>query len=85
MYGLFDTKDNCWFGDADGPREFEDFMLARCAAQMVETQIMGSDLGGRIVAREIPEEEWHLKDEVPVKRTALKALQVIEGKIEKVQ
>lgn len=79
MYGLFDTEADCWLGDDKGPRTFGNFEVARMAAQVFEAQICGADLAGRIKAREIPENAWHLKDELPVKRSALKAIQNIEG------
>lgn len=78
-FGIYDTKDNCWLGDDSGPRTFEDFMLARVAAQIWEDQVTGTDLGGRFKAYEIPEGSWNLKDHVAVKRSTLQSLRRVEG------
>lgn len=82
MYGLYDTQDDCWIGDDNGARTIDDHMLARAMAQIVECQMLGTDLGGRIVAREIPEGPWTIKDEIPLKKSTLKAIQTIECKVD---
>jgi len=80
MYGLYDTKDNLWLGDDGGPRVYEDFTIARIAAQIWEIQITGTDMGARIQAREIePTESWHLRDRVATKMSGIEALTKIEN------
>lgn len=82
LYGIYDTQDNCWLGDEFGPKRFDDFMVARIAAQVYEDQTLGTDLGGRYKAKPIPTEEFQKKDEIATKRTTLKSLQRIEGRAE---
>jgi hypothetical protein len=79
LYGIYDTKDNVWLGDDFGPKRFDDFTIARIAAQVTEDQVFGSDLGGRYVAKPIPDAERHLRDEVTTKRTPLQSLRRIEN------
>ena len=79
-YGIYDTKDNCWLGDASGPKTFEDFTLARVAAQIVEDRITGTDLGCRFRAQELPSSgPWHKRDEVLTQRTSLESLIRLEN------
>lgn len=78
-YGLWDTKDHCWLGDDNGPAGFKDLALARVAAQVAEDMMLGTDLAGRVQARELPSRRFRLRDEVPAKHTALESLQRIEG------
>ena len=78
-YAILDTADNCWLGDDSGPKTFDDFMLARVAAQVWETQVYGTDLGARYKAVEYLPAALRLKDHVETKMNTLKALQRIEG------
>jgi hypothetical protein len=78
-YGVFDTKEEGWLGDEKGPRTFDDFTLARVAAQIAEVQLTGDYLGCRIKAKEFPDGEWKLRDTSELKYTSLEALQKIEG------
>lgn len=76
MYGIYDTKDNCWIGDDKGPRLFEVEIIAKVAAQVMEDQVGVGP--GRYRAVEYSGGEPRLRDEVPVKRTAEEALRRIE-------
>lgn len=78
-WGIYDTRDNCWIGDDAGPQVFEDHLLARISAQVMEDMLYGSDLGGRLVAKELNSNALRLKDEVPVKHSAIESLRRIEG------
>jgi hypothetical protein len=78
-YGIYDTRDDCWLGDDVGPKRFEDFALAKMAAQVWEGQIESDSLGGRFEARELPEQQWGLRDEIEVRRSALDSIRRIEG------
>lgn len=78
-YGLLDIVDNCWIGDHHGPRLFDEFWIARVAAQVAD--VMVGNKPGTIMAAPYIEYKLKLKDEVAVKmdsRTALKMLK--EGK-----
>jgi hypothetical protein len=91
-FGVFDTKDNLWLGDDHGPKTFgigdalpngrkvatddEAFTLARCSAELADIQ-MG--WGNRTKAMAVPEgDDWHIRDEVKPKVSALRALRMKE-------
>ena len=38
-FGIYDTETNCWIGNNDGPRTFDDKVLADIAAQIVACQL----------------------------------------------
>jgi hypothetical protein len=91
-YGIYDTRDDCWLGDDNGPRlfTFEDSkkangmdtrIMAQIAAQMTEVQLGYSKDGmsGRLRAKEFNLKEVRLKDEMPTQMTALEALVIVEG------
>ncbi len=80
-YGIYDTQDDSWLGDDKGPKLFTEaehgadaHLLARAAAQVAETQLTGSDLGGRIVAKEYDRQATLLKDSVGTRMSAAEAL-----------
>ena len=79
-WGIYDTQDNLWIGNADGPLTYEDHTLARIAAQVAEEALLGTDLAMRFQAREIPWRAWRLRDEVKLKHTPLEAIRRIEGR-----
>jgi hypothetical protein len=77
-WGILDTADNCWIGNDSGPLVFTDF-AARVAAQVLETQAFGTDLGARYKSREFVSSGLRLKDHIEVRMDSLTALQRIEG------
>lgn len=84
-YGIYDTQDHCWVGDSNGPKLFDTeqykdaYTLARISAQMVETQVFGTDMAARYRARAFHESNLRLKDKKPVKMSAEKALRKLEA------
>ena len=78
-WGILDTADNSWIGNDSGPLVFADFAIARVAAQVLETQAFGTDLGARYKAREFVSSGLRLKDHIEVRMDSLTALQRIEG------
>ena len=76
IYGLYDTVEHVWMGGDEGPKTFEDFMLARIAAQMIDVQL-GQE-PGRTKAKEYDPSPKRLRDSVDTKMTALEALDGIE-------
>jgi hypothetical protein len=66
MYGLYDTNDHCWMGNDEGPLLYEDEMLAKVAARMVDVQLKQAP--GRTRAVPYNEESVVHKDE---KETAM--------------
>jgi hypothetical protein len=79
-FGIYDTSGDCWIGDSKGPKLFDDFELARVAAQVCEMQVCGTDLRGAYRARPYPMgAPVRLKDKIKLRHMALKVLQRIEG------
>jgi hypothetical protein len=75
-YGLWDSKDNCWFGNDKGPNQYDDLKLARCAATILNEQF---NYGFRIRAREFPPGPVTRKDTVTANLSFAEALSKIEG------
>jgi hypothetical protein len=90
-YGIYDTVDNCWIGNQDGPKLFDDATteekhpgiqaktMAQMAAQVIETQVFGTDLGHRYEGREFNEKNLRLRDSVDVKLSGIDALKKLGG------
>lgn len=78
-YAVYDTVESCWLGDNSGPRLFDDFTLARVAAQVWETQVYGTDLGAKYQARVYINGYYCKRDDVPTRMDAESALRRIEG------
>ncbi len=77
-----------WIGNDSGPILFDESEfdtpeiargVARIAAQTLEMQAYGSDLGGKYVAQEFPETSVKKVDSIPTKMGSLKALKRVEG------
>lgn len=77
-WGLFDTTDQVWLGDDDGPRAFPAEDLAKVAAMVADVRL--AQAAGRTRARELPETtvDWSLRDEKPLTMTAQRALRLID-------
>lgn len=76
-YGIYDSEDNCWLGvnaTNDGPKTFEDKMLARCAAEIASIQLgyMPNRLKERLYNTPV---SLRFKDEISTKMSPLEALQ----------
>lgn len=78
-YGIFDKTDTCWIGNDEGPLTFTSFLVARLAAQTLETQVFKTDLGCRYKAKEFVRQPLRLRDKVDSQMTPLDALRRIEG------
>ncbi len=76
LFGLYDTKDNCWLGDDNGPTTYTDYMIARVSAQVQDVRL--GQKCGRTVAKEYDPAPKRLKDTVDAKMTNLEALTAIE-------
>jgi len=76
QYGLYDTEDGIWFGDDDGPRMYDDYTLARVAAEMVDMQL-GQE-AGRTRAKEYYAAPMRLRDTVAVELSPLEAYKRLE-------
>jgi hypothetical protein len=79
LYGVLDTKDNVWLGDEFGPKRFDDFVVARIAAQVAEMQVFGTDLACRFEARPIPGDSYKKRDDMPTRMGAEEALNRVEN------
>lgn len=75
-YGIYDTVDACWLGDASGPARYADENVAKVAAMTAEVQLGWS--AGRLRARPYRGGANKLKDELKTSRTPLQALRDIE-------
>jgi hypothetical protein len=86
QWGVFDTVDQVWMGDATGPKLFDEEapgpdqkrlgpaaeVLAKVASQLVDTQLRQAP--GRTRAKAYDGSGTTLKDEKPTVMTPLKAL-----------
>ncbi len=76
LWGLWDIKDGLWLGDDNGPRKFNDEMLAKIAARTYAYQLGWA--GTRVQAK-LFDSSGKKRDELPVKVSALRAYQMIES------
>jgi hypothetical protein len=83
-YGIYDTKDNCWLGDENGLKLFEEPIngvgpetLAQISAQLAAEQV-GYPMG-RLQARLFEHGEMTLRDRIDTKMTPEEALIRLEG------
>jgi hypothetical protein len=77
-YGVFDTKDKCWLGNDEGPWRYDDEMLARAAATIVNER-MG--LVSRFRKMEHPKRVASvLWDEITPRISAEQAIKNIEAR-----
>lgn len=76
-WGVYDTRDNVWMGDDSGPKLFNDQLLARCAAQILDMRLRQAP--GRTKAREYTTPATQLRDSITPPMTTLQALKKFEG------
>lgn len=70
-WGIFDTRDKCWLGDANGPKSYQDELMARAAATIVNQQFRTLI---RFRPRLLPKDKFRIKDEIEAPVTAEEAL-----------
>ena len=75
-YGIFDTQDKCWIGDDRGPKQYDEEIIARVAAQVYDTMMRNAP--GRTRAKEYDGSANKLKDEVKPAMTPVQALDRLE-------
>ena len=80
MWGLLDTKENCWMGNLEGPLLYDDEELAQVAARVVDVQL--KQPAGRTRARVYDQSATHLKDEKKVLRSPEEAIERLESGLE---
>lgn len=73
-WGLYDTKDDCWIGNDDGPVTYQEAHMAKLAAQIVNKRFGYSD---RIVHK-IYEKATKLKDRQTPTLSFVEALDQLE-------
>jgi len=87
-YGIYDTQDDVWLGDKNGPQVYTRADSEKAKGLPHETlakiaaQITGVQLGyaiGRLQAREYNAGDLRLRDEVPTKMSAVNALIRLEN------
>ena len=75
-WGLWDARDKCWMGNAQGPLRYNDRMLARVAATIA------TEMFGRIIRPMLlPGKPYILKDEVTSRFDGAEAIQRIENRV----
>lgn len=76
-FGILDIRDKLWMGSDEGPYIYEDYVIAQVCAQIIE-EMAGYGMGR---CRAVPwtDAPARLRDDVPVLRGPLAALQRIEG------
>jgi hypothetical protein len=88
IYGIYDTQDDCWLGDDNGPRLYDRViseklngmpqqLAARIAAQMTAVQLGYPQT--RLIARVYDGSGTKLRDSVDTKMTAVEALRKLEN------
>ena len=90
-FGIWDTKDNCWLGNKEGPLLFDDDgtcpggkvepgngeLMAKLAARVIDVQAHQSP--GRCRERLFAERSVVYKDDIPVHCSSEKALEDLEA------
>jgi hypothetical protein len=61
MYGLYDTQDDCWMGNDQGPLLYEDEDVAKVGAQVLDVRLKQKP--GRTRAKPFAKESLVKKDE----------------------
>lgn len=80
MYGLYDTKDDCWLGNSEGPLLYEDQKLAAIAARILDVRL--GNPAGRTRATEYLAEANIKKDNLQPKYSAEEAINRLEEGLE---
>lgn len=79
-WGILDTKDNTWMGNENGPLLYDEEILAKLAARVLETRLRW--FAGRIRAKVYPGGPKQLKDKLTPKIDAVTALKRLESGLE---
>ena len=76
-YGLYDQRDHCWMGNGAEALTYDDYTLAKTAAEAVDRRL------GRIVGitqvRPIPPDVNKLKDHLPTVMTTEQAIDAMDA------
>lgn len=80
MYGLYDTKENCWLGNSEGPLQYEDEEIAQAAARILDVRLRNP--AGRTRAMPFPDELLVKKDDVTPELSAEEAMRRLEEGLE---
>lgn len=75
-FGLYDTVEDCWMGDAKGPVRYKDVRIGQVAERVINEQFGTID---RYMLRPILDQEFKHRDTVEAKMTSLEAIRKIEG------
>ena len=76
-YALYDTVGDCWMGNSEGVREYDDFLIARIAAEVVDVQL--GQTPGQTKAMEYTGGANKLRGEYDTKYDTLTALKRLES------
>lgn len=78
--GLWDSQDNCWLGNEDGPLAYEDLELARLSQEVVRVRLRWAM--GRIKVQPLDPMATKRKDELEYKLSTEEALRRLEEGME---
>jgi hypothetical protein len=76
QWGLLDVQDNLWLGDDEGPKIYDDLVIAMCARTVVSIQFGWPASRLRV---EPYDSHGAKRDEVEPLMTTLNALRIAEG------
>jgi len=74
--GLFDTEDNCWLGNEEGPLAYSDPELARAAATIANARLQTM---ARIRAMPMAQSPFWKKDEITPDLSAEHAITILDA------
>jgi len=80
MYGLYDSKTNCWLGNSEGPLLYEEEILAQCAARILDVRLRNP--AGQTRATEFDEELLTKKDDITPEMSAEEAMRRLDEGLE---
>lgn len=75
-YGVYDPVDNVWMGNDAGPVRYDDPLIARLVAELLEVQV-GLERG-RLKAREYDCQNPRLRDSIDAKMKPEEAIRRME-------
>jgi hypothetical protein len=84
-WGIYDDEDELWYGGDEGPKLFDDLLLARCALTVLHAQLPKAltmrsrwKEGPRLQVKEWPGGPARVRDEVKTRMSPEEALKRIE-------
>lgn len=79
MYGIYDTKNYCWYGNSEGPLHYENEETAKIAARILDVRFRNP--AGQTIVDILPD-DLIKKDDVNPELSAEEALDRLENGLE---